>query len=175
MRLVLFLAALLVAQGALAHGATASVRRTVGPYDIAFFSYETTTEGESVRISFQINDNATGSRVPSADVMVRVQAIAANGTVTEDRTVETIEPVEGFIYTDVNVGKRGRMVYDLLLPNATARFEHVVCDISPEGELVCGDASPPKAAPTPVLVTMAALGMAAWARQGRRKASTRKL
>ncbi|HEV8360869.1 MAG TPA: hypothetical protein VGR28_10485 [Candidatus Thermoplasmatota archaeon] len=152
---------------AAAHGGSIILQASQGPYFVQFATYDMVTEGEEVRIVFNVTDNATRERISVQDPRVQVERWDTAGQL-RNASVEPLEqPVPGILSGITRIGVQGKTVYRLPLPSATVQFEQPVCKYDDQGIPQCGNPEAKKSPAPPLLAVLCVVALAGLAARRR--------
>lgn len=172
------LVALLVfAPLAAAHGQSIEVAQDVGRYHVIFYTYDTLSAFESVRLAWNVTDAVSQQRVEVPNATLTKRDYDNAGKLVNATTLPLQQRATGFLFADVRMGPEGRATYDVSLPpdapRASAQFANCVYPATtPAGGMALRDAAngcAPVAARTPWPAGLALLGLGAAARATRRR------
>jgi len=127
-----------LAPGALAHGQSIEVAKDVGKYHVTFYTYDTLSEYELVRLAWNVTDRTTQQLTNVSNPILVKEDYDVSGGLVNRTTVNLTQRTAGFLFTDVHMGPEGRAAYTVNLPSdapqPTVQFDnHVYPGTTPPG------------------------------------------
>lgn len=141
---------------ALAHGLETLTEKDAGPYHVRFIHYAYVTEGEQVRFAWNVTEKASGQAVRIENASVQHRSYDTRGQLVSQATIPLRQIAPGFVFADFTIGKEGRAVFALPLPQGQGvEFDQEVLPGSTGGQ-----PSTPQGTPLPAGLALLALGIA---------------